>query len=81
MEDKFLDVLSTVNAKPGRSRLEPYGELVDELRQKGLTCRDIAAVLAEKLPVSDLEKCGQQFCASAKAEEPQSLAPRGDAAP
>jgi hypothetical protein len=48
MEDKFLDVLNTVSAKPGRSRLEPYGELVDELRHKGLTCRDIAAVLAQK---------------------------------
>jgi hypothetical protein len=48
MESKFKDVLKRVLAKPGRSRLEPYGELVDELRHKGLTCRDIAAVLAQK---------------------------------
>jgi hypothetical protein len=48
MEDKLRDVLSSVTAKPGRSRLEPYGELVDEFRRQGLTCRDIAAVLAEK---------------------------------
>jgi hypothetical protein len=48
MEDKFLDVLNSVSAKQGRSRLEPYGELVDELRCQGLTCRDIAAVLAQK---------------------------------
>jgi hypothetical protein len=48
MEDKFHDVLSSVDAKQGRSRLEPYGEFVDELRRQGFTCRDITALLAEK---------------------------------
>jgi hypothetical protein len=48
MEHKFHDVLSSVDAKQGRSPLEPYGELVDMLREQGLTCRDIAALLAEK---------------------------------
>jgi hypothetical protein len=48
MEHKFHDVLSNVDAKQGRSPLEPYGELVDTLRYQGLTCRDIAALLAEK---------------------------------
>ena len=48
MEHKFHDVLSSVDAKQGRSPLEPYGELVDRLRDQGLTCRDIAALLAEK---------------------------------
>ena len=48
MEHKFHDVLSTVEAKQGRSPLEPYGELVDMLRDQSLTCRDIAALLAEK---------------------------------
>jgi hypothetical protein len=48
MEGKFQDVLSSVTAKPGRSRLEPYAELVDELRCQGFACRDIAALLAEK---------------------------------
>jgi hypothetical protein len=48
MEQKFHDVLSSVDAKQGRSPLEPYGELVDTLREQGLTCRDIAALLAEK---------------------------------
>ena len=28
--------------------MEPYGELVDTLRDQGLTCRNIAALLAEK---------------------------------
>lgn len=48
MEGRFEDILSSVSAKPGRSRLAPYGDLVDELRSQGFTCRDIAALLAEK---------------------------------
>ena len=48
MEDRFHDVLSSVDSKQGRSRLEPYGEFVDELRRQGFTCRDITALLAEK---------------------------------
>ena len=48
MEHKFQDVLSSVDAKQGRSPLEPFGELVDTLRDQGFTCRDIAALLAEK---------------------------------
>ena len=48
MEDKFHDVLSSVDAKQGRSRLEPYGEIVEALRSQGVTCRDITALLAEK---------------------------------
>jgi hypothetical protein len=48
MEHKFHEVLSSVDAKQGRSPLEPYGELVDTLRDQGFTCRDIAALVAEK---------------------------------
>lgn len=49
MEEKFQDVLNVIDAKQGRSRMEPYGELVDELRCKGFTCREIAALLLEKV--------------------------------
>ncbi len=48
MENKVHDVLSSVDAKQGRSPLEPYGQLVDTLRDQGFTCRDIAALLAEE---------------------------------
>jgi hypothetical protein len=48
MEDEFHDVLNSVIAKQGRSRLEPYGELVEALRCQGFTCRDITALLLEK---------------------------------
>jgi hypothetical protein len=48
MEAKFEDILSSVSVKPGRSRLEPYGDLVEELQSQGFTCRNIVALLAEK---------------------------------
>ena len=49
VEDKFQDILSKVTKKSGRSRLEPYGELIDELRGRGLTYRDIADILTDEL--------------------------------
>jgi hypothetical protein len=61
MEDKFQNVLNSVSAKSGRSRLEPYGELVDELRHKGLTCRDIAAVLAQKCQLQTSKSAVNNF--------------------
>lgn len=48
MEGRFEDILSSVAEKPGRSRLEPFAELIDELHRRKLTCREIAALLAEK---------------------------------
>ncbi len=49
VEDKFQDILSKVTTKSGRSRLEPYGELIDELRERGLTYRDISDILTAEL--------------------------------
>ena len=49
VEDKFQDILSKVTTKSGRSRLEPYGELMDELRERGLTYRDISDILTAEL--------------------------------
>jgi hypothetical protein len=48
MDDKFQDILDSLSEKPPRSRLQPYGELIDELRRRGRTYRDIAGILAEK---------------------------------
>ena len=61
MENKFQDVLNSISAKTGRSRLEPYGELVDELRRQGLTCRDIAAVLSQTCQFQTLKSAGNNF--------------------
>jgi hypothetical protein len=49
VEDKFHNILSKVTQKSGRSRLEPYGELIDELRGRGLTYRDISDILTDEL--------------------------------
>jgi IS30 family transposase len=48
MDARFQDILDTLPEKPPRSRLEPYGELIDELRRRGRTYRDIVGILAEK---------------------------------
>jgi hypothetical protein len=71
MEDRLHDVLSDVDAKQGRSRLEPYGEFVDELRRHGFTCREMAALLAETCQFKTSKKCCQPVGAGAskKAEE------------
>ena len=50
--DKALDdILKILPEKPPRSRLVPYGDLIDELLQRGWTYRSIVGVLAEKCGV------------------------------
>jgi hypothetical protein len=51
MDDKFQDILDSLPKKPPRSRLEPYRELIVELRRRGRTYRDIARILAEKCKI------------------------------
>jgi hypothetical protein len=51
MDAKFKDILDSLPGKPPRSRLEPYRELIEELRRRGRTYRDIAQILAEKCQV------------------------------
>jgi IS30 family transposase len=54
VSDKFQHILDNMPEKPPRSRLEPYGELIMELRRRKRTYREILDVLAEKcdLPIS-----------------------------
>lgn len=54
MSDKFQQILDNMPEKPPRSRLEPYAELIIELRRRKRTYREILDVLAEKcnLPIS-----------------------------
>ena len=49
MEDKFQDIFDHLPDKimHWRSRLEPYRELIDELRRRKRTYRDIAATLTQ----------------------------------
>jgi hypothetical protein len=51
MDAKFRYILDALPGKPPRSRLEPYRELIAELRRRGWTYRDIAHILAEKCQV------------------------------
>jgi hypothetical protein len=48
MEDRFQDILDTLQEKPPRSRLEPYAELIGQLLRRRRTYRDIAGILEEK---------------------------------
>ena len=48
MDDKFQDILDGMPEKPPRSSLEPYRDLINELRRPGRTYREIAHILAEK---------------------------------
>ncbi len=45
MDSKFDAILNNLPAKQPRSRLEPYSELITEMRTRGRTYREIAQVL------------------------------------
>jgi F-type H+-transporting ATPase subunit beta len=47
----FKEILDGLPSKRPRSRLEPYGELISELRRRGRTYRDIAHILGERCQV------------------------------
>ena len=52
MEETFQRILSKAAKKSGpRSRLEPYRELIEQLREGGLTYRDISDILTKELQV------------------------------
>ena len=48
MNDRFKEILDNLPLKPPRSRLEPYRELIRELRRRGTTYRKIAEILGDK---------------------------------
>ena len=48
MDDDFRAILESLPQKRQRSKLEPYTELIDQLRRRGRTYREIARILAEK---------------------------------
>jgi hypothetical protein len=45
VEDKFEAILKSLPAKEPRSRLEPYSELITEMRKRGYSYREITQVL------------------------------------
>jgi len=46
--DRFDQILKDLPKKPARSRLDPYGSLIEELLGSGWTYRAVARILADK---------------------------------
>ena len=51
MKKDLEDILESLPPQPPRSRLDPYAELIEEMRRRNWTYRGIAQVLAEKCNV------------------------------
>src|SRR4051794_40326498 len=51
MDERFQAILDSLPPRPLRSRLEPYTELIHELRRRGRSYREIAAILADRCGV------------------------------
>ena len=51
MNETFKTILESLPPKGPRSQLEPYTELIQELRKRGWSYREIASILAERCGV------------------------------
>jgi hypothetical protein len=51
MEKPLSEILNSIPPKPPRSKLEPYYELIRELRRQSRTYREIATILKDHLGV------------------------------
>ena len=51
MDETFQAILDSLPPKPARSRLEPYAELIHELRRRGRSYREVTAILADRCGV------------------------------
>jgi hypothetical protein len=51
MNDRFQSILSSLPEKPARSRLAPYHELIEELRRRGCTYREIERILVDQCQI------------------------------
>ena len=61
MDTKFAEILDSLPPKTPRSRLEPYRELIREMRRRGRTYREIAQVLGERCQVRIAPSTVQEF--------------------
>src|ERR1700684_1150389 len=52
MDNAFQAILDSLPPKPPRSKLEPYAELIQELRKRGRSYREIAGILTNRCGVS-----------------------------
>ena len=52
LDDQIAHILADADARPARSKLEPYADLIRELRQRRWTFRKIADALRERFAVT-----------------------------
>jgi hypothetical protein len=77
MDDNFRSILDSLPPKRHRSRLEPYSDLIDELRRRGHAFREIAHILAEKCDVTVVSSTLVRFMASrSRAKRRKSKLPK-----
>jgi hypothetical protein len=48
MDQTFQAILDSLPPKPSRSKLEPYAELIHELRRRGRSYREITGILSDR---------------------------------
>ena len=73
MDDKLQVILDSLPEKPPRSRLEPYCELIDELRRRGRTYREIARILVEKCQLQVSRSTVHDFVRGRSRTKPKSV--------
>jgi hypothetical protein len=69
MDDKFKAILDSLPKKRQRSKLEPYTELINQLRRRGHTYREIAHLLAEKCDLIVASSTLVRFVAARSKEQ------------
>ena len=62
MTNSFGEILANLQDKAPRSRLEPYRELIMELRARKRTFQEIAAILGEKVDVHVTASGVHDYC-------------------
>jgi hypothetical protein len=72
MDDRFKAILESVPKKHQRSKLEPFIELIKQLRRRGHTYREIARILAEKCDMVVASSTVVRFAATLAREKRKS---------
>lgn len=73
MDNRFKTILQDLPPKKRqRSKLEPYAELIEQLRRRGHTYREISRILAEKCGLTAVSSTLVRFVA-ARAKKKQKL--------
>jgi hypothetical protein len=73
MNDKFECILSSLPEKPPRSRLAPYYALIEELRRRGCTYREIERILVDQCQFKISRSAINNFMRSQARNKPKVL--------